>query len=191
MNAEIDITNVVLHTDRLTLRPWRMDDLEDFFSYASVDGVGEMAGWRHHENRNTSRMILQEFIEGKHTFALEYQNTVIGSLGIEKYNEKRFPRLTDIKCCEIGYVLAKDFWGRGLMPEAVNCVLEYLFVTEKLDAVLCGHFHRNEQSASVQRKCGFHYYANGLYETQMGTVETDIINILRKEEWEEQHRTVF
>ena len=45
MNAEIDISNVVLRTERLILRPWRESDLDDFFEYASVDGVGEMAGW--------------------------------------------------------------------------------------------------------------------------------------------------
>ena len=44
MNIQIDITNTVLHTERLTLRPWRESDLADFYEYASVDGVGQMAG---------------------------------------------------------------------------------------------------------------------------------------------------
>ena len=39
MNKRIDITGVVLTTDRLTLRPWRESDLSDFYEYASVDGV--------------------------------------------------------------------------------------------------------------------------------------------------------
>lgn len=38
MNAEIDISNVVLRTERLILRPWREADLDDFFEYASVLG---------------------------------------------------------------------------------------------------------------------------------------------------------
>ena len=40
MNKQIDITDVVLTTDRLTLRPWRESDLNGFYEYASVDGVG-------------------------------------------------------------------------------------------------------------------------------------------------------
>ena len=36
MNAPIDISAVVLQTERLTLRPWRETDLEDFYAYASV-----------------------------------------------------------------------------------------------------------------------------------------------------------
>lgn len=42
MNVPIDVTGVELHTRRLTLRPWRQEDLEDFFEYASVEGVGQM-----------------------------------------------------------------------------------------------------------------------------------------------------
>ena len=39
MNAEIDVTGVVLKTERLTLRPWREEDLEDFYAYARVMGT--------------------------------------------------------------------------------------------------------------------------------------------------------
>ena len=58
MNKQIDITDVVLTTDRLTLRPWRESDLNDFYEYASVDGVGQMAGWNPHRNVEESRMIM-------------------------------------------------------------------------------------------------------------------------------------
>ena len=44
MNTPIDISNVVLTTERLVLRPWRETDLEDLYEYAKVDGVGQMAG---------------------------------------------------------------------------------------------------------------------------------------------------
>ena len=54
MNKPIDITNVVIKTDRLTLRPWKEEDLNDFYEYASVDGVGQMAGWLPHKNREES-----------------------------------------------------------------------------------------------------------------------------------------
>ena len=44
MDITVDISKVVLETDRLLLRGWREEDVDDFFEYASVDGVGEMAG---------------------------------------------------------------------------------------------------------------------------------------------------
>lgn len=40
MNVYIDISNTILETERLILRPWSQEDLDDFFEYASVDGVG-------------------------------------------------------------------------------------------------------------------------------------------------------
>ena len=40
MDAEIDITGVVLKTDRLVLRPFCMDDLDDFYEYAKVHMPG-------------------------------------------------------------------------------------------------------------------------------------------------------
>ena len=183
MNVDIDISNVTLKTERLTLRPWRQTDLEDFYEYASVDGVGQMAGWEPHKSRDESQVILNKFIEGKKTFALEYNGKVIGSLGIEKYNEERFPEFGDKKCREIGYVLSKDYWGQGLMPEAVNEVIRYLFEELYLDAIFCGHFLSNRQSARVQEKCGFHHYSFGQYKTRTGTVEEDEQNILTRKEW--------
>ena len=185
MNSEIDITDVTLYTERLTLRPWKQDDLKDLFEYASVPGVGEMAGWEHHADVQVSQMVLDDFITGKKTFALDCNGKVIGSLGIEKYDEERFPEFAEKRCREIGYVLAKPYWGKGLMPEAVREVLRWLFEDEKLDVVFCGHYLRNTQSARVQEKCGFHHYDFGKHETRMGTIEDDEINILTRDEWRE------
>ena len=48
MNPPIDISNVALHTERLTLRAWKQDDLDDLFALASQDGVSQMCGWHPH-----------------------------------------------------------------------------------------------------------------------------------------------
>ena len=178
MNKKIDITNVVLTTERLTLRPWRTSDLNDFYEYASVDGVGQMAGWNPHRNVEESKTILSHFIEGKHVFALEYQGKVIGSLGVEEYNEENYPELDSLKGREIGYVLSKAYWGQGLMPEAVKAVINWLFNEQKLDFIIVGHFDRNEQSRRVIEKCGFQYIKTTKFETRYDTVENSMEYIL-------------
>ena len=83
MNAKIDISNVILKTNRLILRPWVLEDLDDFYEYAKVDGVGQMAGWLPHKNKEESLSILKMFIDEKKTFAIGYNNKVIGSVGSE------------------------------------------------------------------------------------------------------------
>lgn len=184
MNTPIDVTGVTLKTERLLLRPFCKEDLEDFYAYASVDGVGQKAGWKPHESIEESEMILHMFMEEKKTFAVVYEDRVVGSLGIEPYDEKQYPEFEDVKAREIGYVLAKEYWGRGLMPEAVKEVIRWLFEDIGLDVIFCGHFLSNGQSARVQEKCGFRHYAFGTFETRMGTVEENEMNILRKEDWQ-------
>lgn len=183
MNAQIDITGVKLTTQRLILRPWRESDLEDFYAYARVDGVGQMAGWVPHRSIEESRKILAHFIEGKHVFALEYQGKVIGSLGVEKYDEESLPELMPLQGRELGYVLSKDYWGQGLMPEAVRAVMAYLFEICNLDFLTVGHFERNTQSRRVIEKCGFQFLRNSTYETRYGTIEPDRKYIFYRTAW--------
>ena len=187
MNKPIDITGVVLTTPRLILRPWRETDLMDLNEYASVEGVGQMAGWLPHRSLEESREILSSFIEGKKVFALEYQGKVIGSLGVEKYREDCHPELAALQGREIGYALSKDFWGRGLMPEAVRAVNQYLFETEKLDFIMVGHFEWNSQSRRVIEKCGFQYLTTRDHETRYETVESCLEYILWNPERSENH----
>ena len=166
----------------MILREFKLSDLDDFFEYASVPGVGEMAGWKHHFNKDESLEILKHFIEGKHVFAIVYKenNKVIGSLGLEKYGqEDQLSEFFDYKGREIGFVLAKDYWGQGIMPEAVNAAIDYSFNVLNLDFLLCGHFDKNNQSQRVQEKCGFIPYRKLIFDTRMGTKEAGILNLLK------------
>ena len=181
MNAAIDITGVVLNSERLILRPWQESDLDDFYAYAKVDGVGQMAGWLPHESIEVSKSILSSFIEGKKVFAIEYQGKAIGSLGVERYKESLFPELAEQKGREIGYVLSKEYWGQGLMPEAVNAVLKWLFLKQDLEFVMVGHFDWNHQSRRVIEKCGFKFLMETKHNTRYETVENCRDYILTRE----------
>ena len=186
MNITVDISNVVLKTDRLVLREWKESDLEDFFEYCSVDGVGQMAGWMPHENIETSKAILDLFIKEKKTFCIEFEGKAIGSVGIEMYNENEFPEYANLKGREIGFVLSKAYWGKGIMPEAVKAVIKYCFEDLGCDFLMCGHFVWNTQSKRVQQKCGFHYLKTIDYVTRMGTHEQTDENVLFLSDFEAQ-----
>ncbi|MFA5543177.1 MAG: GNAT family N-acetyltransferase [Bacilli bacterium] len=178
MNKIIDISKITLKSNRLLLRPWNLDDLDDFFEYASVDGVGQMAGWIPHENKEHSILILNMFINEKKTFAIEFNNKVIGSLGIEKYNESELPEFNEKVGAELGFVLSKDYWGMGIMPEAVQEVIRYLFNEMGLDFLVCCHFVDNPQSEKVQFKCGFKHYKLVKHETRYGISKDTWVSIL-------------
>ena len=180
MNKQIDITGIALKTQRLILRPWKESDLEDFYEYAKVDGVGQMAGWLPHSSMEESKMILNRFIEGKKTFAIELAGKAIGSVGVEQYNEANFPELQEKQGRAIGYVLSKDYWGRGIMPEAVQAVIQWLFKEAGLDFVLISHYEWNHQSKRVIQKCGGEPIKTTVHETRFGTRENTIDNIIWK-----------
>ena len=181
MNANFKINGIVIETQRLILRPFKQSDLDDFYEYASVDGVGEMAGWKHHESKDESQSILDLFINEDKTFAivLKENNKVIGSLGVEEYGmEEALSEFYEYQGREIGYVLSKDYWGKGLMPEAVKAAIDYLFNVQKLDFLTCGYYEFNSQSKKVQEKCGFKPYRKLMMETRLGTKEQGILNLL-------------
>jgi len=181
MNAEYHINGKVLETERLILRPFKLSDLDDFYEYASVEGVGERAGWPHHKNKEESLSILEMFIEDDKTFAitLKENGKLIGSIGVEKYSgEDQWSELFDYQGREIGYALSKDYWGRGIMPEAVSAVIQYLFEELNMDFLTCGYFLFNSQSKRVQEKCGFKSYRKLTMDTQMGTKEEMVLSLL-------------
>lgn len=181
MNAKIDISNTILKTDSLILRPFKISDLDDFYEYASVEGVGEMAGWLPHKNKKESEQILNLFISGKKTFAIEYNKKVIGSLGIEEYDEELIPSLKMKMGRELGFVLSKNYWGQGLMTEAVLKVIEYCFNTLELDFLVCSHFIDNYRSKRVQEKCGFKYYQEIKYKTRYNVIKDAYLQILEND----------
>lgn len=152
-----------LESKRLYLRLFEQKDLEDFYSYAKEEGVGEMAGWPHHTSIEESKRILNSFLESKQDYAIidKQTNCVIGSLGVMARHYD--PTYRNTKQREIGYVLKKEYWGKGYMSEAVSCVLKYMFEILHVDIVWCSHFSFNHRSARVIEKAGFQFHHDGIY----------------------------
>ena len=90
-------------------------------------------------------------MRGNITFALEYKETgkVIGSIGIEELSVLPGKEYEPLLGREMGYVLSKEYWGRGLMPEAVRRVIHYCFAELSLDFLTASHFAWNQQSLSL------------------------------------------
>ena len=156
MDIQFDVTKVTLETPRLLLRAFREEDAADFFAYASVPGVGEMAGWNHHESMEDTHRVLGMFLTEKNVFALVHKESgrVIGSLGLHVADTQGTP-YEEKRCKEIGYVLSKAYWGKGLMPEAVGEVIRYCFEELGAEVLTVGHFEGNDHSRRVIEKCGF------------------------------------
>ena len=84
--------------------------------------------------------------QGEH-FAVVHANGVIGTVGLDVRDGSG--------ALELGYWLAKPFWGRGFMTEAASAVIKALRACDESAAVTCSHFEDNAASAAVIRKLGF------------------------------------
>ena len=180
MNIEINISNVILETDRLILRALEITDLDDFFEYASINGVGEKAGWEHHKSKDESLEILKMFINEKKVFAivLKENQKGIGSIGIEECRQDLDKNLENLLGKELGYVLSKDYWNKGIMTEAVSKVIEYCFKILKLDYLVATYFNYNIESKKVLEKLNFKFYKDIIIETRYNTKEESTLMLL-------------
>ncbi|WP_455582008.1 GNAT family N-acetyltransferase [Dysosmobacter sp.] len=174
----------VLETERLRLRPFAPGDAGDVYAYAKDPRVGPVAGWPAHQSEEESREIIRTVFSAPGVYAMELKRTgqVIGSVGfVGNHPAGKHPDCLDD---EIGYALGTAFWGRGLMPEAVNAVLEYGFTQMDLQRIWCGHYQGNWRSARVIGKCGFRYqFARTEAVPLLGKTQQSYLYLQAKEEW--------
>ena len=83
-------------------------------------------------------------------FGLENKDDgqIIGGIGLENISEVH-------RKGEIGYWLAKPYWGRGIMAETINLMLDFCFTKVKLHRVQAYVFPDNHSSIRVLEKTGF------------------------------------
>lgn len=148
----------VLETERLILRPWRLEDAADMYAYAKNPNVGPNAGWKPHESVEESKAILESWIhsdEEEDIWAIvpKEMGRACGSIGL--HQDGRRPGVPN--CRELGYVLGQEQWGKGYMTEAAKAVLRYGFAELGLELIAVRHHLHNQRSRRVIEKCGFHY----------------------------------
>ncbi len=62
-----------------------------------------------------------------------------------------------INTAEVGYILHRDYWNRGIMTMCLKAVTKVGFEFLGLDKILVGHILANQASKQVILKCGYHY----------------------------------
>lgn len=171
---------MILLTERLMLRHWKASDAEDLFEYAKDPDVGPDAGWPPHKNVRESMNIIKTVLNGPEAYAvcLKTDEKPIGAIEL-MLDEKKMDE------CELGYWLAKPFWGQGIIPEAGREMLRRAFEDLDMSKVWCKYYDFNKKSKRVQEKLGFvyQYTKENCDVPALGVKRTDIVNCITKEEW--------
>ena len=84
-------------------------------------------------------------------FAITLDDKVIGSIGV--FRQQNIHRQT----AEIGYYIAEEYWGKGIMTDAVKQICEYVFKNSDILRIYAEPFAYNIGSCRVLEKTGFQY----------------------------------
>lgn len=146
---------MILETERLILRPWREEDAEALYKYASDSEVGPRAGWPPHQSVAESREIIKDMFSGEGMWAVELKEThePIGCVGYLPASASNLPIADDQ--CEVGYWIARPYWGQGICTEAMRAVVDYCFNNKGFTMLWGDYFPTNPASGKVMEHCGF------------------------------------
>jgi len=144
---------VEFELDTCRLRPWRPADAEALARHANEREVARNMrdAFPHPYTLADAEKWLAHVcpVRPVRFFAIDVAGEAVGGAGIAP--------LEDIyrRAGEIGYWLAKPFWNRGIVSEAVQALTDYAFTALDLARVQTGVLAWNVGSIRVLEKCGY------------------------------------
>ena len=172
-----------LETERLILCPFTLDDAEGLYAYASHPEVGPPAGWAPHKDPAESRRVIETIFLPADTLAVvrRADGRLIGSAGFVGKHRTELGEPSE----EVGYSLARDCWGQGLIPEAVEAILRHAFGELGYAAIWAAYYDGNRKSKRVMQKCGMTYRLSRTEAVeQLGETRLAHYFAITKREWE-------
>lgn len=143
----------IIETERLILRKPEAGDADAIFSrYANDEQVTRYLSWPRHESLKQTREFLarsdaqwQQWPAGPYLIFLRADDELLGSTGLQFENRQQ---------ASLGYVLARDAWGKGFASESVGAMVQ---LAEKLRVVrlLAECLSEHLASRRVLEKAGF------------------------------------
>ena len=121
---QMENSTCLLFTGRLILRPWQESDAEALYKYARDPAIGPIAGWPPHTSVEDSLNVIRTVFSAPETYAVVLKETggPVGSACI-MFGEGLHSARMKADEAEIGYWIGRPYWGQGLIPEAVRCLL--------------------------------------------------------------------
>jgi RimJ/RimL family protein N-acetyltransferase len=156
-----------LQTERLLLRPHRVEDFDDL---ARLWGDPEVTRWiggrPSTAEESWSRLLRYQGLWpalGFGYFAVldRGSGAFLGDAGLADFHRDITPSLHGM--AEAGWVLGPGAWGRGIATEAVGAVLGWYRATASARPVACILAPENLASHRVALKCGFADWAETGY----------------------------
>ena len=183
LNADMLTYMPDLMTPRLRLRRLTMRDAQDIFRYSRDPEVARHVLWDAHRTVGDSRAYLRYMLRRYRghepaSWGIEHLDSgrIIGTIGFMWIQE-------DNNAAEVGYSLARDFWNKGIMTEALKAVIAHGFGRLNLNRIEAQHETTNPASGAVMRKC--HMQHEGTLRSRLFNkgryVDVELYAILRRD----------
>ena len=139
------------------IRKWELSDAKDLPAALSNKKVqdnlrdGLPYPYTEQDGKEFISAMLSADENETFAFAITVNNMVIGSIGI--FRQGNIHRQT----AELGYYIAEEYWGKGIMTEAVKQICEYVFANSDIIRIYAEPFAYNIASCRALEKAGFQY----------------------------------
>ena len=141
---------IQLRTARLLLRPFELTDVDDVWAYASDAEVAQYRPLPDPYTRNDAAEFVDRQLRTDWSrnleFAIVYGRQVIGGISLHVNPEH--------ETAELGYLLGRRWWGKGLATEAARAAVDWGFRQFRLHKVYARAHVDNRRSWRVMQKLG-------------------------------------
>ncbi len=152
-----------LQGERVELRPFVPEDAEAVFAYACDPEVTRFMAWDPAPDLDSVRPFLDEQIARRRrgealglAIVLNDTGQMIGSVDLRRVCSSSFLRWRGPRRAELGYLMARDYWGRGLMTEAARLTVAHGLAALGLTQIVAWADADNRASRRVLEKIGMH-----------------------------------
>ena len=160
--ADVRAPHLPLHTERLLLRQWRLEDLPLF---AALNADPEVmahfpATLRPDESdafAERIRGLIAEHGWGFWAVERKADGAFLGFVGLHQPDDLPFA-----PCTELGWRLARPFWGQGYATEAARACRDFAFEALGIEELVAFTAVGNARSQAVMRRLGM--VEDGLFE---------------------------
>lgn len=175
-------------TERLLLRPVKLDDAQAIFNYRSDAQVNQFQGWIPKTFDDVNDFITNKVASTLDVvdswFQLVVINTeldkIIGDVGIHFFDSDKYQ-------VEIGCTLDKQYHGKGYATEALAGTVDFLFNELNKRRIVTSIDPRNIKSIELMQRLGFRKEAHFIESILIdGVWVDDIVYAVLKDEWMER-----
>ncbi len=173
---------MILETERLQLREFKMADLDSICDLVYADSVVKDA-WsgRQGTPEEIKRAFAEDWIapeseDGLKALALKETGTIVGLMGFQKYTSDEDTSWLALESdpghkvggdpkfieAELTYALGRSHWGKGYATEMGISLVKYGFTKLGIHRIVNGVRANNDHSIGLMRRLGFRIEANSV-----------------------------